>query len=185
MSLRRHIVPDLPNEPVRPNPIRHSHDPEKRFPQETFHPPRAERLNHLELRIREQRKIQLVLQFEFRLRFHRIGAAAQDCRIFCLELLDGVAKLGRFVDSTGSIRFGIEKQNHVLAAILRERHFFTIVGRHPEARRLVAFFQHLRCFRFRCHQDPTLPRALASKFHSQSADSPARASLSSPALQKT
>ena len=185
MSLRRHVVPNFPNQPIRPNPIRHPHDPEKRFSQETLHPSRAERLNYLELRIRKQRKIQFVLQFEFRLRFHRIGAAAQDRRIFRFELLNGVTKLGRFVDSTGSIRFGIEKQNHVLAAILRERHFFTVVGRYPEARRLVAFFQHLRCFRFRCHQDPTLPRALASKFHSQSADSPARASLSSPALQKT
>src|SRR6202007_2030857 len=96
-----------------------------------------------------------------RLPFHRISAAAQDRRIFCLELLNGVAKLGRFVDSTGSIRFGIEKQNHVLSTILRERHFFTVVGRYLEGRRLVAFFQHLRCFRFRCHQDPTLPRALA------------------------
>jgi len=184
MSLRRHVVPNFPNQPVRPNPIRHSHDPEKRFSQETLHPPRAERLNYLELRIRKQRKVQLVLQFEFRLRFHRISAAAQDRRIFCFELLDGVTKLGRFVDSTGSIRFGIEKQNHVLAAIFRERHFFTVVGRYPEGRRLVAFFQRFRRFRFRCHRNPTLPRALASKFHSQSADSPARASLSSPAPQK-
>ena len=52
-----------------------------------------------------------MLQFEFRLRFHRISAAAQARRIFCFELLDGVAKLGRFVDSTGSKRFGEEIQD--------------------------------------------------------------------------
>jgi len=92
-----------------------------------------------------------VLHFEFRLRFHGIRAAAQDRRIFRFELLDGVTKLGRFVDSTGSIRFGIEKQNHVLAAILPERHFFPVVRRHSERRRLVALFQHFRCFRFRRH----------------------------------
>ena len=151
MPLRRYIVPNLANQPVLIDPIRHPHDPEKRFPQEALHPSRAKRLNHLKFRVRQQREIQLVLHFEFRLRFHGIRAAAQDRRIFRFELLDGVTKLGRFVDSTGSIRFGIEKQNHVLAAIFPERHFFAVVRRHVKRRRLVALFQQFRCFRFRRH----------------------------------
>ena len=142
MPLRRHIVPNLANQPVLIDPIRHPHDPEKRFPQETLHPSRAKSLNHLKFGVRQQREIQLVLHFEFRLRFYRIGAAAQDRCIFRFELLDGVTKLGRFVDSTGSIRFGIEKQNHVLAAIFPKRHLLAVVRRHPEQRRLVALFQH-------------------------------------------
>ena len=142
MTLRRHIVPDLPNQPVLANPVRHAHNPEERFPEEALHPSRAERFNHFKFRIGQQREIQLVLHLEFRLRFHGIRAAAQDRRIFRFKLLDGVTKLGRFVDSTGSVRFGIEKQNHVLAVIFPKRNFFAVIRRHAKQRRLVAFFQH-------------------------------------------
>lgn len=146
-----HIVPNLANHPVLANPIRHAHDPEERFAEEAFHPSRAKRFNHLKFRIGQQRKIQLVLHLEFRLRFHRIRAAAQNRGIFRFKLLDGVTKLGRFVDSAGSIRFRIEKQNHVLAVIFPKRYFLAFVRRHLKRRRLVALFQHFRCLRFRRH----------------------------------
>ena len=49
-----------------------------------------------------------MLHFEFFLRFHGIAAAANDGTVQFRELLQGVTELGRFVDSTGSIRFRIK-----------------------------------------------------------------------------
>ena len=70
--------------------------------------------------IAQQRKIQLLLDLEAGKRFYRIGAHAKNHRTGLLELPDGVTKLGRFGDSTGSIGFREEEQNDMLALKILE-----------------------------------------------------------------
>jgi hypothetical protein len=57
----------------------------------------------MEFGISEQRKVQVVFGFELRLCLDGIGAAAGNCGVQCVELLDGVAELGRFVGSTRGV----------------------------------------------------------------------------------
>ena len=59
-----------------------------------------------------------MLNLEFRLVFDGVRAAPQDGRVQLLELLDGVTKLGRFVDSTGCIGFGVEIEHDIPPAII-------------------------------------------------------------------
>jgi len=80
-----------------------------------------------------------VLNFKFCLRFHRVAATTNDCRVELLELLDGVTKLGRFVRSTGRVRLRIEVQDEVFAPEIAQRHLFAIVGGYAKVRSLVAF----------------------------------------------
>lgn len=142
MPLRRDFVPNLPDFSVGSNPERHAHDPEEIFPEETLHPPRAVGFDDLEFRVRQQREVQLVLDFEFRLRVHTIRAAAQNGRVCFPERLDGVAKLGRFGRSTRCIRLRVKIENQILPFVIRERNHLALVGRHAEVRSFVAFFQH-------------------------------------------
>jgi hypothetical protein len=87
-----------------------------------------------------------MLDLEFRLVFRRVRAASQNARVQLLELLDGVTKLGRFVDSTGRVGFGIEIENQIPPAIIRERHDFAVIRLYAKAWSLVAFFQHAVLF---------------------------------------
>jgi hypothetical protein len=114
---------------VRPNPVGHADDSEKRFSEKTFHAPRAVDFDRVEARIRKQRKIQIVFGFEFRLLLHGIRAASQNHRVQLLEFLLGVAKLGRFIGSTGRKRLRKEEKDHVFAAEIRERHWLPVIGR--------------------------------------------------------
>jgi hypothetical protein len=99
-----------------------------------------------------------VLDLEFRLIFSGIRAASQNASTQCPELLDGVTKLGRFVDSTGCIRFGIEIENEIPLAIIGERHDFAVIRRDAKVGSLIAFFQHaalsLRSLALRFCQHP-------------------------------
>jgi hypothetical protein len=83
-----------------------------------------------------------VLDLEFGLIFRRVRAASHDGGVQLFKVLDGVAKLGRFVDSTGSVGFGIEIENQVPPAIIRERDDFAVISLYAKAWSLVAFFQH-------------------------------------------
>ena len=60
-----------------------------------------------------------MLDLEFCLVFRRVRAASQDGGVQFFELLDGVTKLGRFVDSTGRVCFGIEIKDDIPPAIIR------------------------------------------------------------------
>src|SRR6202046_1061438 len=103
-----------------------------------------------------------MLDFEFRLVFHCVRAASQDGRVQLLELLDGVTKLGRFVDSTGRVGFGIEIKHDIPPAIIRERDYFAVVSLYAKVRSLVAHFQHAALsprslkLRFRQHSLPNI-----------------------------
>ena len=93
--------------------------PRNDFPKKLFIRRAPYGFDHFEFRVGQQRKSQLVLHFELFLRIHGIAAAADDRGVQLLEFLERVAKLGRFVDSTWSIRFRIKIEDQVLAAIIR------------------------------------------------------------------
>jgi hypothetical protein len=142
VSLWRDLVPYFANLAVRPDPESHAHNPQERFPQKTFHPARAVGLDDIKFRVGEQRERKLVFLFEFCLCFHGIAAAADDGGVQLFELLEGVTKLGRFVRSTGCIRFRIKIENQVLPVkILQRNSRATIIG-DVKIRRFVAFFEH-------------------------------------------
>src|ERR1700730_8124035 len=143
MAFGRYFVPDGADLSVWTDPIRHPHDSQKRFSQETFHAPCTVRLDHFEFRVGEQRKSQFVFHLEFFLRFHGIAATAHDRGVQLIEFLEGVTKLGRFVDSTRSIRFRIKIKDHVFVAIVPQRNGRAAVVGYREARSLVAYFEHV------------------------------------------
>ena len=124
-----------------------------------------------------------MFDLELRLRFHIVRAAAQDRRVQLLEFLDCVTKLGRFVDSTRSIRFGIKVKNQILPAIILQRNSLSIVRCYRKFRSFVAFFQHVGLFPLFARVK--IPPALASECRSLLVDWLARVFPSSPGLQKT
>jgi hypothetical protein len=135
-------MPDFPDHPIRPNPVRTAHDPQEGFSQESFHSPRAIQLQYVELGVDNQRKVQLEPHPELRMRFRIAAAAANHHRVALFEFLEGVTKLGRFVRSTGRIRFGEKIEDHVLAAKIGKRNRLSLVSRSLKLRRAVPFLQH-------------------------------------------
>jgi hypothetical protein len=106
--------------------------------------PRAIGLDGLVIEIAEQREIELVLGFERRLGFDRIGAHAEDGHLTLIELLFCVAKLGRFDGSTGGVRFRKEEQQDTAALEVLQTDFFAFVGEEVEAGSFVAGLEHVR-----------------------------------------
>jgi len=137
-----YVVPDVLDFSVGADQERTAHDSQERFPQEFLHPARSVRLDHLEIRIAQQREIQLVLFLEARLRLDGIAAGPQDGHIHFLKLLLCVTKLGRFDRSTRGIGLRKEKQNHAFPAKIRKRYVLAFVTLGLEIRSLIASFQH-------------------------------------------
>jgi hypothetical protein len=131
--------PDLRNLAVAVDQKRAPHDSQKRPTQKTLHPPRAVGLDGLEVRIAQQREVDLLLGFELCLRLDAIGATAQDRRAGLIEFCFCVAKLGRFRDSTRCVRLGEKVKHDGLAAQVRQRDFAAVIGFQPELRRLVSY----------------------------------------------
>ena len=77
------------------------------------------------VRVAEQSKIKFLFGFKIGEGFFRVRAHAQNRCVFQIESLLCVAKLGRFDDSTGGVGFGIEKQDHPLAAKVLQGHRFS------------------------------------------------------------
>ena len=148
VALRVRLLPHVAYFRVRPNPVRHAHDSEEGLAEKTFHAPRAVDFDGVEVRVRKQRKIQIVLRLEFRLLFHGIRAASQNHRVQLLEFFLGVAKLGRFIRSTGRERLGKKEEDHVFAAEIRERHLLAVIGGQIEFRSPLANFQYVAHLRF-------------------------------------
>ena len=124
-----------------------------------------------------------MFDLELRLRFHIVPAASQDGRIQLLKFLDCVTKLGRFVDSTRSIRFGVKVENQILSVVIRQRNSFSVFRCYRKLRSFVAFFQHVGLFPLFVHVK--IPLALASECRSLLVDLLAPVFPSSPGLQKT
>ena len=94
------------------------------------------------LGVTEQRKIELVLCLEQGLGFDRIGARAEDGHFEFVELLFGVAKLGRFDDSTGGVGFGEEEKEDAFALEILKRDSFVFVGSEAQGWCFVAGLEH-------------------------------------------
>ena len=143
MPFRRSFFPNVLDFPVGTDPVGHAHDSEERFSEETFHPPRTIGFDDFEFRIGEQREIQIVLLFEFRLTVDGIRAASQNHRVQLIEFFLRVAKLGRFIGSTRSHRLREEVEHYALAAQIFERDVFAVVSLHREFRRSGSYFENV------------------------------------------
>ena len=97
-------------------------------PHELLGTPRAISFDHFVARIAEQRKIEFLLGFEFRLGGLRIRAGTQDHHIQLVEFFLCVTKLGRFGRSTRRVCLGIEKEDDSLAAEISQREIGSGVG---------------------------------------------------------
>ncbi|HKE34284.1 MAG TPA: hypothetical protein VKB66_03740 [Candidatus Acidoferrum sp.] len=92
--------------------------------------------------IAEQGEIKFVFGLEQGLAFDRVGAHAKDSHFASVELLFGVAKLGRFDDSTWCVGFGEEEKQDALALEILESDGFVFVGLKAERRGFVAGLEH-------------------------------------------
>jgi hypothetical protein len=106
MPLGACFVPHVLDFSFRTDPVGHAYDAEKRFSEETFHAARAIGFNGFEVRIGEQREIQIVFRLEFRLLLDGIRAAAENRSVQFVEFFLCVTKLGRFIGSTGRAGLG-------------------------------------------------------------------------------
>jgi hypothetical protein len=95
---------------------------------ELFFLPGAEFFDGFASGIAEQREIELVLGLEGGLGLNGIGAHAKDGDTELVELFFCVTKLGRFDNSTGSVRFGKEEEEDALAGEVFERDVFALIG---------------------------------------------------------
>jgi hypothetical protein len=117
-------------------------DAHKGAAHELFFLPGAEFPDDFVAGIAEQREIEPVFFLEGSKSFHGIGAHAENGDVELVELLLCVTKLGRFDDSTGSVRFGKEKQEDALADEIFERDFLAFVGFEAKGGGFGAYFEH-------------------------------------------
>lgn len=68
----------------------------------------SERVAQLRVDVRNQFERNVILVFELLMRGDRVAAHTDDLNTFALETCVGVAKLRRFVRSTGCVVFGIK-----------------------------------------------------------------------------
>jgi hypothetical protein len=120
-----------------------AHDSQIRFPEKTFHAARVVGLDHVELRIAQQRKVEFLLGLEFRLRLDRIRAAAEHDGVQFIEIPFQLAEFNRFRGAAGRAGLGIKIQRDVLAAQIVQRDFAAVIGPQLERRRGIAFLQHV------------------------------------------
>jgi len=146
VAFRGDFPPDFAEFPVGADPERRAHNAEERSSEETFHAARAVGFDDFEIRIGEQREIQIIFGLEFCLRFDRIAAATDNRGVRRLTLLERVAKADRFVRSAGRVGLGIKVEDDVLAAVIREGDGAAIVGLHAKAGGPVAFLEHVCSF---------------------------------------
>jgi hypothetical protein len=92
--------------------------------------------------IADQREIQLLLGAKCRQRLFGIAAGTDDRYTQFVEILLCVTKLGRFGRSTGSVRFGKEKENHAPASVGFQRKLAAFVRLQREIRCFVADLEH-------------------------------------------
>ena len=86
------LVPNPGDAAVGLDQKRAAHNAQKRLPEKTFHAARVIGLDGVELRVAQQRKIQILFSVKFRLRLDRIAAAAQNHGADFVELRLQVAK---------------------------------------------------------------------------------------------
>jgi hypothetical protein len=109
---------------------------------ELFFLPGAEFLDGFMGGVAEQGKIEILLGLEGGLGFDGVGAEAENGDTQFVEVFFCVAKLGRFDGSTGSVGFGIEKEEDALAGEVFESEFAAVVGFQAEGGGFGAGFEH-------------------------------------------
>jgi hypothetical protein len=95
---------------------------------ELFFLPGTELLDGLVCGIAEQEEIEILLGLKGGLGIDGIGAHAEDGDAELVEVFFCVAKLGRFDGSTGSVGFGIEKEEDALVGEVFQRDGLVFVG---------------------------------------------------------
>jgi hypothetical protein len=107
---------------------------------ELFFLPRAEFSDQFVVGVGEQGEIELLLLLERGLGFDGIGAEAEDGDVELVEVFFCVTKLGRFDGSTGSVGFGVEKEEDPLAFEVGEGEICAVVGFETEVGGFGAWF---------------------------------------------
>jgi len=111
VAFRRDGIPDVFEIAVDADEESASHNSEKRFAEKFLHAARAEGFDGFQIRIAEKIEVEFLLGFEGGLCFDGVAAHSEDDHAQLVELLFCVTKLGRFDRSTGSVGFGIEKED--------------------------------------------------------------------------
>ena len=104
--------------------------------------PSAEGFDGFVAGIAEEREIEFVLLLEGSQGFDGVSAHAEDGDFAAVELLFCVTKLGRLDGSTGSVGFGIEKEEDALALEILKRDGGAVVGGKAEGGGFIAWFEH-------------------------------------------
>jgi len=107
--------PDVFDFAVLANEERAAHDAHGRLAHEMLFLPGAECLDGFVVGIAEQGEIELLLFPEGGQGLYGVGAHAEDGDAELVEFFFCVTKLGRFDRSTGSVGFGVEKEEDALA----------------------------------------------------------------------
>src|ERR1700730_13873532 len=87
---------------------RAAHDSEKCFSEKTLDAAGVVSFDDREVRIAEQREVESLLGLEFRLRVHRIGAAAKDNRVELVEFRFHFSKLDCLCGASRRARLGVK-----------------------------------------------------------------------------
>ena len=128
MVLARRGIPDVLNLAVGGDQEGAADNTGEYSPHELLGTPRAIGFDHFVGRIAEQRKIEFLLGFEFRLGGFGIRAGTEDHHIQLVKFFLCVTKLGRFGGSTRRVCLGIEKEDDALAAEISQREVGTGVS---------------------------------------------------------
>jgi hypothetical protein len=132
--------PDFFDLAVDSNEKRAADDAHEFAAHEFFFLPGSEGRNKFVVGIAEQGEIQFLLCLKRSLGFDRISAQAEDGYTQFVEVLFCVTKLGRFDSSTGSVGFGVKKDEETLAFIVAEGDVFVFVRFQVKVRGFVAGF---------------------------------------------
>jgi hypothetical protein len=142
VAFRFHEGPNLFDFTALSDEERTAHDAHEGAAHELLFLPGAELLSRFVSRVAEQWEIEFVLLLEGGLGFDGIGAHAEDGDAEFVEVFFCVTKLGRFDGSTRSVGFREKEEQDSLAAKIRERDVFSLVGLETEAGSFGAGLEH-------------------------------------------
>ena len=140
MAFGFYLVPDFFDFALGADEKGAADDAEERAAEEFLHAARAVGFDGFQVGIGEEIEVEFEFGFEIGLGFHGIAAHAEDDGVELVEVLFCVAKLGRFDRSTGSVGFGVEKEDYALAAEVGEGDFGAGVVLEAEGGSFIAWF---------------------------------------------
>ncbi len=82
----------------------------------------------------QQDEVEVLLGSEFLEFLDRIGADPNDDRVVLTKSFGFITEPDSVFDSTARVRFGVEVEDHFLAAIIRQPDFGPFIGRQSEIR---------------------------------------------------